>query len=442
VKITIFGLGYVGMVSAACLARDGHQVLGIDPSASKTDLIRQGISPIVEPGLETLISTAVKAGRLLASDRHEDGVRHAELMFICVGTPGQSNGSLDLSYVRRVCEQVGAALGRADEFKVVTIRSTMLPGTMESVVIPTLEQFSGKRAGRDFGVGVNPEFLREGTAIADFDNPSKTVIGCTDERSAALLGGLYERLSAPLISTSLRTAEMVKYVDNAWHALKVTFANEIGRLAKAMEVDSREVMRLFVKDTKLNLSPTYLRPGFAFGGSCLPKDMRALTYRGRNLDVDTPMLSAILASNDLQIAQALAMIRASGKRRVGLLGLSFKEGTDDLRESPVVTLAEQLIGKGYELTIFDRNVRLASLLGANKEYILNHIPHISRLLVDRPEELFERSDCIVAATGEKDFGAFLETHGRGKVILDLVGIWPVTRQSLADNSGSYDGIAW
>ena len=218
--------------------------------------------------------------------------------------------------------------------------------------------------------------------------------------------------------------------------------NEIGRLAKAMEVDSREVMRLFVKDTKLNLSPTYLRPGFAFGGSCLPKDMRALTYRGRNLDVDTPMLSAILPSNDLQIARAVAMIRASGKRRIGLLGLSFKEGTDDLRESPVVTLAEQLIGKGYELTIFDRNVRLASLLGANKEYILNHIPHISRLLVDRPEELFERSDCIVAATGEKDFGAFLETHGRGKVILDLVGIWPVTRQSPADNSGSYDGIAW
>jgi GDP-mannose 6-dehydrogenase len=433
-------MGYVGLVSAACLARDGHQVLGIDPSSSKTDLIRQGVSPIVEPGLETLISTAVNNGRLLASDRPEDGVRHAELMFICVGTPGQANGSLDLSYVRRVCEQVGASLAVAKDFKVVTIRSTMLPGTMEAVVIPTLEEFSGKRAGRDFGVCVNPEFLREGTAISDFDNPSKTVIGYSDERAAQLLRDLYAHLSAPLICTSLRTAEMVKYVDNAWHALKVTFANEIGRLAKAMEVDSREVMRLFVKDTKLNLSATYLRPGFAFGGSCLPKDMRALTYRGRNLDVETPMLAAILPSNELQVGRAITMIRATGKRRIGLLGLSFKEGTDDLRESPVVTLAEQLIGKGYELFIYDRNVRLASLLGANRDYILNHIPHISRLLVDSPEELFEHSDCIVAATGEKTFGTLIETLGRGKVILDLVGIWPDAQA--AATSGSYDGIAW
>jgi GDP-mannose 6-dehydrogenase len=442
VKVTIFGLGYVGVVSAGCLARDGHQVLGIDPSASKTELLRQGISPIVEPGLETLIAEAVKNRRLQASDRHEEGVRHAELMFICVGTPGQSNGSLDLSYVRRVCEQVGSELARADGFKVVTVRSTMLPGTMESVVIPTLEQFSGKRAGHDFGVCINPEFLREGTAIADFDHPPKTVIGSTDERAESILRSLYVHLTAPVICTALRTAEMVKYVDNAWHALKVTFANEIGRLGKAMDVDSREIMRLFTQDTKLNLSPSYLRPGFAFGGSCLPKDMRALTYRGRNLDVETPMLSAILPSNDIQIGRAIAMIRATGKRRIGLLGLSFKEGTDDLRESPVVTLAEQLIGKGYELVIFDRNVRLASLIGANREYILNHIPHIGRLLVDHPEELFERSECIVAATGEKNFGTLMETLGGGKVIVDLVGIWPVSPQSLADNSGSYDGIAW
>jgi len=442
VKITIFGLGYVGMVSAACLARDGHQVLGVDPAASKTDLLRKGISPIVETGLETLIADAVNKGRLHATDRHEDGVGHAEVMFICVGTPGQSDGSLDLTYVRRVCEQVGSALARVDAYKVVSVRSTMLPGTMESVVIPALEQSSGKRAGHDFGVCVNPEFLREGTAIADFDNPSKTVIGATDERAATLLRSLYAHLTAPMIETSLRTAEMVKYVDNAWHALKVTFGNEIGRLGKAMEVDAREVMRLFVKDTKLNLSPSYLRPGFAFGGSCLPKDMRALTYRGRNLDVETPMLSAILPSNDIQIGRAISMIRATGKRRIGLLGLSFKEGTDDLRESPVVTLAEQLIGKGYDLTIFDRNVRLASLIGANRDYILNHIPHISRLLVDRPEELFEKSDCIVAATGERDFGKFVETLGRGKAVVDLVGIWPVTQLLSTDYSGSYDGIAW
>ena len=339
-RITVFGLGYVGAVSVACLARDGHSVIGVDPNPVKVAFLSQGKSPIVEPGLEPLIAAAIVAGRLSAHSDHTAAVAHAELMFVCVGTPGQANGSLDLTHIRRIAQQIGEQLRDSDNFKVVVVRSTLLPGSMHSVVIPTLELASGRKAGQDFGVCINPEFLREGSAIYDYDHPPKTVIGASDERTAALVRKLYVNLQAPLILTDLRTAEMVKYIDNSWHALKVTFANEIGRLSKAMGVDGRNAMRLFCMDTKLNLSEAYLKPGFAFGGSCLPKDVRALTYQGRLLDVDTPVLSSILSSNQLHIAQAMAMIRATGLRRVGMLGLSFKAGTDDLRESPLVTLAE------------------------------------------------------------------------------------------------------
>ena len=318
----------------------------------------------------------------------------------------------------------------------------MLPGSMASVVIPALEECSGKRAGSDFGVCINPEFLREGCAIYDYDNPPKTVIGATDERAAAPLRALYGHLAAPMLVTDLQTAEMVKYADNSWHALKVTFANEMGRLCKAMGVDARKLMQLFCEDKKLNISTTYLRPGFAFGGSCLPKDIRAVTYQGRSLDVNTPVLSAILASNRVQIDHALSMIYASGKRRIGLLGLSFKEGTDDLRESPIVTVAERLIGKGYEVHIFDRNVKLASLVGANRDYILNHIPHIGRLLVNEPATLFERSDVIVMATGEKEFGDLVQSFGRDKLVVDLVGTWNLTDGANALDNEHYEGIAW
>ncbi len=441
-KLAIFGLGYVGVVSAACLARDGHQVAGVDPNRIKTRLVTEGKSPIIEPGLEELIREVVADGRLTAGTDVVSAVDHADVMFICVGTPGQSNGSLDLSYVRRVCQDVGTALASADRYKIVVIRSTLLPGSMQSLVIPTLEEFSYKKAGKDFGVCINPEFLREGTAIHDYDHPSKTVIGATDDRSAELLKQLYGALDAPLILTDLRTAEMIKYVDNSWHALKVTFANEIGRLCKAMDVDSRDLMRLFCKDTKLNISAAYLRPAFAFGGSCLPKDIRALTYQGRLLDVDTPVLSSILASNRVQIDHALAMILATGKRRIGLLGLSFKEGTDDLRESPIVTLAEQLIGKGYDLAIYDKNVKLASLVGANRDYILNHIPHIGRLLIDAPQALFERSEVVVMATAEKEFGDLVARLAANKTVIDLVGTWNLTYAPITTAVKSYDGIAW
>ena len=441
-KIAVFGLGYVGVVSAACLARDGHSVVGVDPNELKVDFVRQGKSPIVEPGLEQLIAAAVTAGRLVAGSDPGAAVAQCDLLLVCVGTPGQANGSLDLSYVRRVVQQIGEQLAVAGAYKVVVIRSTLLPGSMQSVVIPILEESSRRQAGKDFGVCINPEFLREGSAISDYDHPPKTVIGASDERAAAIVRALYAGLSAPLILTNLRTAEMVKYIDNSWHALKVTFANEVGRLCKSMGIDARDAMRLFCMDTKLNISNAYLRPGFAFGGSCLPKDVRALTYQGRLLDVDTPVLSSILASNQLHIAHALAMIRASGRRRVGLLGLSFKEGTDDLRESPVVTLAEQLIGKGYELSVYDQNVRLASLVGANREYILNHIPHIGRLMVDRPEQLLEHSDVVVVASAHREFAPLLEKLPAGKSIIDLVGVWNTAEVAGDALRETYDGIAW
>jgi len=441
-KIAVFGLGYVGVVSAACLVRDGHDVCGVDPNTVKVGFLQQGKSPIVEPGLEELIATAVAAGRLAAGSDPAAAVARSDVLMVCVGTPGQANGSLDLSYVRRVVQQIGEQLAQAPAYKVVVIRSTLLPGSMQSVVIPTLEESSHRKAGTDFGVCINPEFLREGTAIYDYDHPPKTVIGASDERAAAMVRELYATLSAPLILTDLRTAEMLKYIDNSWHALKVSFANEVGRLCKAMGIDARLAMRLFCTDTKLNISSAYLRPGFAFGGSCLPKDVRALTYQGRLLDVDTPVLSSILTSNQLHIAHALAMIRATGRRRVGLLGLSFKEGTDDLRESPIVTLAEQLIGKGYELRVYDHNVRLSSLLGANREYILNHIPHIGRLMVDRPEQLFEHAEVVVIASADREFAPLLEQLPPGVSVIDLVGA--ANRAAGAGSAGmeGYDGIAW
>jgi GDP-mannose 6-dehydrogenase len=440
-KVAVFGLGYVGVVSAACFARDGHTVIGVDPNTVKTDFLSRGRSPIVEPGLDELIASAVASGRLTCSD-HASAVSLCDVLMVCVGTPGQANGSLDLTYVRRTAQQIGEQLAESSQYKVVVIRSTLLPGSMQGVVIPILEQCSQRQAGKEFGVCINPEFLREGSAIFDYDHPPKTVIGASDERAAGVVRELYATLSAPVLLTSLPTAEMVKYIDNSWHALKITFANEIGRLCKAMDLDARLLMRLFCADTKLNISSAYLRPGFAFGGSCLPKDLRALTYQGRLLDVDTPVLNSILGSNQIHIAHAMSMIRATGRRRVGLLGLSFKEGTDDLRESALVTLAEQLIGKGYELAIYDKNVRLASLMGANREYILNHIPHIGRLLVDRPEELLGLADVIVVAAADPEFGALLRRQEPAKCIIDLVGVWNTSEEDCGIATENYDGIAW
>ena len=436
-RISIFGLGYVGAVSAGCLAREGHSVIGVDPYQPKVDLINSGQTPVIEAEIGDIVASAVAAGQLRATTDVRNAVAATEMSFICVGTPSLLNGGLDLKYVRHVCEQIGSALREKDEFHVVVARSTMLPGSMRDVVIPTLEEASGKEAGVAFGVCNNPEFLREGTAVYDFYNPPKTVIGETDSRSGNLLATIYKDMDAPLIKTDVQTAEMVKYSDNVWHALKVTFANEIGNIAKAVGIDGHRVMEIFCQDTKLNLSPYYMKPGFAFGGSCLPKDVRALTYKAHNLDIEVPILDAIMPSNKYQIEKGLKMITEKGNKRIGILGFSFKAGTDDLRESPLVEVIERLLGKGYDLRLFDRNVNLASLVGANRDYILNQIPHISKLMVNSIDDVLAHAETIVIGNGDQEFSSVLARLKDNQVIVDLVRISPERSQE-----GRYDGICW
>lgn len=436
-KISIFGLGYVGAVSAGCLAQDGHHVIGVDPYQPKVDLINKGQTPLIEADIGEIIATAVRCGNLRATNDVQEAVNITEMSFICVGTPSLINGGLDLRYVRNVCEQIGEALRNKSDFHIVVARSTMLPGTMLDVVIPTLEETSGKIAGEDFGVCNNPEFLREGTAVYDFYNPPKTVIGETDEKSGDMLTAIYKDMNAPLIKTDVKTAEMVKYSDNVWHALKVGFANEIGNISKAVGVDGHKVMEIFCQDTKLNLSPYYLKPGFAFGGSCLPKDVRALTYKAHTLDIGVPILDSIMPSNKYQVEKGLAMIMEKGKRNVGILGFSFKAGTDDLRESPLVELIERLLGKGYNLKLYDRNVNLAKLMGANRDYILNQIPHISKLMVSSIDEVLNQSGTIVIGNTDSEFSKILDRVTPGQVVVDLVRITPDNSQE-----GHYDGICW
>jgi len=435
-KISIFGLGYVGAVSAGCLASDGHEVIGVDPNRTKVDLINQGTTPIIEKDIGEMIAATVKSGLLRATVDVRDAVMGSDMSLICVGTPSQLNGNLDLSHVRKVCEQIGAAIKEKASFHVVVARSTMLPGSMSSVVIPTLEAASGKKAGVDFGVCNNPEFLREGTAVYDYYHPPKTVIGESDEKAGAMLVELYAKMDAPLVRTSVETAEMVKYTDNTWHAVKVAFANEIGNICKAVGIDGHKVMEIFCQDVKLNLSSYYMKPGFAFGGSCLPKDVRALTYKARSLDLDLPLLNSVLPSNQKQIEKGLKMITDKGARKVGILGFSFKAGTDDLRESPLVDVIEHLLGKGYELKLYDKNVNLAALTGANQDYILNHIPHISKLMVESMDEVLAFAETIVIGNGAAEFKTVPAKLKAGQTIVDLVRI------SQEQSGGQYDGICW
>jgi GDP-mannose 6-dehydrogenase len=436
-RISIFGLGYVGAVSAGCLAQEGHSVIGVDPYQPKVDLINGGNTPVIEADIGDIVAKAVAAGALRATMDIQDAVNNTEMSFICVGTPSLLNGALDLRYVRNVCEQIGSVIKRKEAFHVVVARSTMLPGSMRDVVIPALEEASGKKAGSGFGVCNNPEFLREGTAVYDFYNPPKTVIGETDSKSGDLLASVYQGMDAPLIRTDVQTAEMVKYSDNVWHALKVGFANEIGNISKAVGIDGHTVMEIFCQDTKLNLSPYYMKPGFAFGGSCLPKDVRALTYKAHSLDIEVPILDSIMISNKYQIEKGLKMIMEKGNRNVGILGFSFKAGTDDLRESPLVEIIERLLGKGYNLKLYDRNVNLASLVGANRDYILNQIPHISRLMVDSIDEVLEHAETVVIGNGDSEFSSVPGRLKDEQVIIDLVRITPDRSQD-----GRYDGICW
>jgi GDP-mannose 6-dehydrogenase len=436
-RVSIFGLGYVGTVSAGCLAKDGHEVVGADPVRTKVDLINSGQSPIIETAIGEIITSAVRSGALRATEDVGAAIRDTDLSFVCVGTPSQNNGNLDLHFVRRVCEQIGRALGQKAERHVVVIRSTILPGTMHTLVIPTLEEFSGKKAGVDFGVCHNPEFLREGSAVEDFYHPPKTVIGELDAASGDMLVTLYEKIEAPLIRTDLGTAEMVKYVDNSWHALKIGFANEVGNLCKSLDIDAHAVMSIFCQDRKLNISPAYLLPGFAFGGSCLPKDLRALAYKAKTQDLQLPILSSVLPSNDIQISRGFQMVQDKGNKRVGVLGFSFKAGTDDLRESPMVEVIERLLGKGYDLRIYDRNVKIASLVGANRDFILNRIPHISRLMVDSIDQILDHAETVVIGNRDPDFRAVPELMRANQVLVDFVRI-----DGRRSNNGNYDGICW
>jgi len=435
-KISIMGLGYVGAVSAGCLAEEGHEVIGVDPQQSKVDLINQGKTPIIEKDIGEMIAKGVAAGRLRATRDVLEAVRHTDLSLICVGTPSMGNGHIDLKYVKRVCEQIGEGL-REHPGHTVVIRSTMLPGTMRNTVIPALESSSGLKAGQDFGLCINPEFLREGTAVYDYFHPPKTVIGQLDSASGDVLHKLYGHLPGPVIRTDYETAEMVKYADNTWHALKVGFANEIGNICKGLGLDSHKLMDIFCQDTKLNLSPYYLKPGFAFGGSCLPKDVRAISYKAKTMDISVPIINAILPSNQIQIERGIQAVIDKGSRKVGILGFSFKAGTDDLRESPIVELAERLIGKGYDLRVYDANVKIASIHGANREYILNQIPHISKLMVDDIQDVLDHAGTIVIGNGSAEFRQVPRLLGPGQSIVDLVRICD-TRSV----EGVYDGICW
>ena len=437
-KVAVFGLGYVGTVSAACLSQQGHEVIGVDVDAKKVAAVNRGQSPIIERGVSELLGKSKSKGLLSATTDGCEAVRNSDVSLVCVGTPSRPNGSLDLDYVYKVAKGIGRALRHKEDYHLVAVRSTMLPGSLESEILPVLHAASGKRLGSGFGLCVNPEFLREGTAVADYHRPPFTLIGAMDDRSGQTLASLYEHLDAPILQTDIRTAEMVKYTCNAFHALKVAFANEIGVFCKKAGVDSHKVMDIFLQDTQLNISTRYLRPGFAFGGSCLPKDLRALNQRARLLDVDLPVMSALLPSNDRHLDHCFRIIQESSSHHIGILGLAFKAGTDDLRESPMVRLVERLIGKGYQVQIYDREVSLSKLTGANKRYLEDHLPHISKLMVGDVDKILEQADSIVIGDNAPEIQHYLDRiNGRHQVI-DFVR----ADQLSGRVNGNYHGVCW
>ena len=437
-KISIFGLGYVGAVSIAALADNDNEIIGVDVNTTKVEMINAGQSPIIEADLPELMKKGVAGGRIRATTDAVEAVHNSDISIICVGTPSHPNGSLNLNYIKRVCQQIGEALQAKSDYHVVVARSTMLPGSTEEVVIPILEQSSGKKAGCDFGVGFNPEFLREGSSIKDFYDPPFTVIGGDDERTVTAVRQIYAMLDAEVIVASIKVAETVKYACNAFHALKVSFANEIGNICKQQDIDSHQVMDIFCKDTKLNISPYYMKPGFAFGGSCLPKDLRALLYHARHYDLAPPVLESIMRSNQQQIDIAYQMVRRTKCKRIGVLGFSFKAGTDDLRESPMVELVERLIGKGYQVAVYDKNVSLANLQGANRAYIEQEIPHIASLMCNSIEDVLAVSDVIIVGYRTAEFQQALPKAKPEQIIIDLERNMVDTEQMQAQ----YNGICW
>ncbi|MCV2884913.1 nucleotide sugar dehydrogenase [Aestuariibacter sp. AA17] len=438
-RISIFGMGYVGAVCAACLAKRGNTIIGVDVSDDKVEMINNGKSPIVETGLGDLLSEGVREGRISATTNAKEAIANSDISFICVGTPSMKNGGLKLDFIQTVCREIAEAIAEKDEYHTIVVRSTVLPGTVNEFIRPIIEDYSGKKLGQGFGLAVNPEFLRESTAIKDYNQPPMTVIGAEDDISIELLTQLYSDLDAPLIVKPIEVAEMVKYSCNVWHATKVAFANEIGAIAKAAGVDGRDVMDIVCEDKSLNISKYYMKPGFAFGGSCLPKDVRALTYKANQMDVSVPLLDSIMNSNETHVKKAYDIVTSFQSRKIGLLGLSFKAGTDDLRESPLVELAEMLIGKGFDLKIFDENVKYASVHGANKEYINAKIPHVSNLLNDELEDVVDHADIIIIGNPDQKFKSIIPlntSYAGNKRIVDLVGFME------SASTESQHGICW
>jgi GDP-mannose 6-dehydrogenase len=437
-SISVFGLGYVGSVSAACFAKQGFPVVGVDLNRDKVQMMASGRSPILEPGMSELIAEAHKAGLLRATMDVAEAVENTDISILCVGTPSMRSGKLDLGHIEPVCRQIGEVLGSKKGFHLVVLRSTVLPGTADTLVVPTLEKASGKRSGKDFGVCSNPEFLREGSAVKDFMEPAMTVIGAADPAHSAFLREIYAWAPGRIFETSFTSAEMVKYVCNSWHALKVAFANEVGSLAKELDVDPEAVVEIFCTDTKLNISPAYLKPGFAFGGSCLPKDVRALSHRGREMDLKLPLFESILPSNDRHLDRAVDMILRTGKKKIGLLGLSFKAHTDDLRESPQVILAKRLLGEGRQLLIWDENVTMGRLIGSNRQYIEEEIPHLGEVLGNDLAKVVGESELIVVATrvDREELRRLLRPDQK---VIDLVNL---NRARRPDGGPSYEGICW
>jgi GDP-mannose 6-dehydrogenase len=437
-RISVFGLGYVGSVSAACLAGRGHEVIGVDVNPAKVDLVNDGKATVVEERIGELVAEVVQAGALRATGDVREAVMGSEVSLVCVGTPSEPNGSLSTTYLERVAEQIGAAMAERGGWHTVVFRSTMLPGTCLNLLVPILEKSVGGTAGVDFGVAVNPEFLREGTSVRDFFDPPKTVIGELDPASGAVVAELYDGLPGEVFRVPIPTAEAIKYADNAFHGLKIGFANELGAVLQALGVDSHQVMDVFLADRKLNISPAYLRPGFAFGGSCLPKDLRGLVHAAQRADVSVPILAHVLSSNSDHLQRAVELVERTGKRRVGLFGLSFKPGTDDLRESPLVELAERLHGKGYDLRIYDANVNISRLLGANREFIETRLPHLAQLLTDSVDDVLEHAEVCVVGTRDPAVLSALPP-GDDRLLIDLIHL-PDAEARRADSG--YHGLAW
>jgi GDP-mannose 6-dehydrogenase len=438
-SVSIFGLGYVGSVSAACLVSMGHRVVGVDVSSAKVEMIESGRTPIIEARMPELVAEGHKVCRLHATTDPNAAVRDSEISFVCVGTPSLRSGKLDLSHIEKVAREIGSALRDKKSHHVVVLRSTLLPGTTESVVIPILESASGRHAGSDFTVCYNPEFMREGSAVSDFFQPPYTILGAQDPEHLAPLRELYKGLPGAVFETTITVAEMAKYVSNAFHAVKVGFANEVGTLCKHLGVDTQTVTRIFTSDTKLNISSAYLSPGFAFGGSCLPKDLRALAYKAKELDLSLPLLESILPSNAQHVERAVDVILRSNKRKISVLGLSFKAGTDDLRESPQVQLIKRLLGEGCQLRIWDKDVSLGRLAGSNRQYIEEVIPHIGSLLSTDLEEVVRSGDIVIIGTKSVAKAELAKLLRAGQVVVDLVNL---DRSQRPDSPATYQGICW